>query len=123
LKPATGIPPFQAARELIRTVQGDCSVEVDANAYSVPWRLVGERVRVTVTAGMVHVFHGAREVAAHRICDGRRQRAVEPSHFEGLAGSPRRTPPGSPPERRWPLPHPALLRPLAEYEAHIGGGF
>lgn len=42
-----GIPPFHAARELTRIVQGDCSAEVDANAYSVPWRLVGERVRVT----------------------------------------------------------------------------
>jgi len=36
LKPAAGVPPFRAARDLIRVVQGDCSVEVDANAYSVP---------------------------------------------------------------------------------------
>jgi hypothetical protein len=120
LKPATGVPPFRAARDLIRTVQGDCSVEVDANAYSVPWRLVGERVRVTVTAGMVRVFHGGQEVAAHRACDGRRQRIVEPSHFQGLAGA--RRPIFADGAARRPQ-NPALLRPLAEYEAHIGGGF
>jgi hypothetical protein len=34
LKPAAGVRPFRAARDLIRTVQSDCSVEVDANAYS-----------------------------------------------------------------------------------------
>jgi hypothetical protein len=121
LKPSTGIPPFRAARDLIRTVQGDCSVEVDANAYSVPWRLVGERVRITVTAGMVRVFHGGREVAAHRTCDGRRQRIIEPLHFEGLAGGPR---PIFADDAAWRRSHDAaLLRPLAEYEAHVGGGF
>ena len=113
---ASGVPPFRAARDLIRTVQGDCSVEVDANAYSVPWRLVGERVRVTVTAGMVRVFHGGREVAAHRACDGRRQRIVEPSHFQGLAGA--RRPIFADGAGRRPQ-NPALLRPLAEYEAQI----
>jgi hypothetical protein len=39
------MPPFQAARELIRRVQTDCAVEIDGNAYSVPWRLIGETVR------------------------------------------------------------------------------
>ncbi|WP_374207799.1 hypothetical protein [Bradyrhizobium sp. 190] len=38
-----GRPPFQAARELIRRVQADCAVEIDGNAYSVPWRLIGGR--------------------------------------------------------------------------------
>ena len=46
-----GRPPFRQMRELIRRVQADCCVEVDGNAYSVPWRLIGERVRVEITAG------------------------------------------------------------------------
>jgi len=45
LKPIAGMPPFQAARELIRRVQTDCAVEIVGNAYSVPWRLIGETVR------------------------------------------------------------------------------
>ena len=51
LKSIAGIPPFHVARELIRRVQADCAVEIDGNAYSVPWRLIGETVRATVMDG------------------------------------------------------------------------
>ena len=51
LKPVAGIPPFYADRELIRRVQADCAVEIDGNAYSVPWRLIGETVRATIVGG------------------------------------------------------------------------
>jgi transposase len=34
-------PSFVAVRELSRRVQSDACVEVDTNAYSVPWRLIG----------------------------------------------------------------------------------
>jgi hypothetical protein len=47
LKPIAGMPPFQAVRELIRRVQSDCAIEIDGNAYSVPWRLISETVRTT----------------------------------------------------------------------------
>ncbi|KAA0574673.1 hypothetical protein FZ983_27630 [Azospirillum sp. B21] len=43
LKPLVGIPPFTTARDLVRRVGTDCAVKVDGNAYSVPWRLIGER--------------------------------------------------------------------------------
>ena len=65
LQPLAGIPPFITARDLVRRVGADCAVEIDGNAYSVPWRLVGERVRVTVGGGSVRVLHGGREVAVH----------------------------------------------------------
>ncbi len=45
---AGGTPPFLASRELVRKVTSDCSVEVDGNAYSVPWTLIGERVAVAI---------------------------------------------------------------------------
>ena len=63
LKPIAGMPPFQAARELIRRVQSDCAVEIDGNAYSVPWRLIGEMVRATIMDGTVRIHHGLHEVA------------------------------------------------------------
>ena len=105
-------------RELTRKVQADCAIEVDGNAYSVPWRLIGERVRVTVTADVLRVVHAGREVAVHAREGGRRRRVVDTAHFEGVAGSRSRI-------IRLPTsePEPALLRPLAEYEALIGGGF
>ena len=125
LKSAAGIGPFHAARELIRVVQSDCCVEVDTNAYSVPWRLIGESVRVLVTAEVVRVNHAGREVAVHERRTGRRERARKAAHFDGVSGSAaaRIQPPtdGSPPPA---IPPPgALLRPLAEYEALVGGAF
>lgn len=116
LKSIAGIPSFQALRELTRKVQADCAVEVDGNAYSVPWRLIGEQVRVTVTAETLRVMHAGCEVAVHAREAGRRRRVVDASHFEGVAGV-------RGPVVRLPEPEPALLRPLAEYEALIGGAF
>jgi transposase len=117
-------PAFGSLRELSRVVGNDCAVDVDTNSYSVPWRLIGERVAVTVAAGDVRIRHGACEVAVHRQGQGRRQRIVDPAHLEGVAGGGRpRTLIDPPPiiEARPRAPH--LLRPLAEYEAAIGGGF
>jgi transposase len=122
LKPIGGRPPFQATRELVRRVQADCAIEIDGNAYSVPWRLIGETVRATIADGMVRINHGIHEVAVHPICAGRRRRVVDPQHFDGVAGfRPSRADelalsPAAPSS-------PALLRPLGEYEAIVGGGF
>ena len=132
LRPIAGIPSFQALRELTRKVQADCSIEVDGNAYSVPWRLIGEQVRVTVTAEALRVAHAGREVAVHTRQAGRRQRVVDAAHFEGVAGFRTKSlPPTGSGVTRLTLTDstfdnasaPALLRPLAEYEALVGGGF
>jgi len=117
-------PAFGSLRELSRVVGNDCSVEVDTNSYSVPWRLIGERVAVTVSAGEVRIRHGKSEVAVHRQGQGRRQRIVDPTHLEGVAGGGRPRTVVDPPPVLEARPRPAhLLRPLAEYEAAIGGGF
>jgi hypothetical protein len=123
LRPLAGIPPFLSARDLLRRVGADCAVEVDGNAYSVPWRLIGERVRVTVGAGQVRVLHGGREVAVHLELKGRRGRVVDDRHLAGVAGSKDR-PVRVVAEVAAMADAPAgLLRPLAEYEAAIGGPF
>jgi len=122
LRPLGGTPPFTTARDLVRSVGADCAVAVDGNAYSVPWRLIGERVRVTVGNDIIRVHHGGREIAVHAELKGRYGRAVDDAHLAGLVGTNERpvhlvlptpvTPPSS-----------ALLRSLAEYEAVAGGGF
>ena len=86
LRPIAGVPPFTAARELVRKVQADCVIEVDGNAYSVPWRLIGESVRVTIAGGRLQVSHGGAEVAVHVQRPGRFQRIIDPAHFRGVAG-------------------------------------
>jgi transposase len=122
LKPITGIASFRVTRELIRRVGCDCAIEIDGNAYSVPWQLIGESVRVLVTAHSVRVHHGAREIAMHAVLSGRHQRSIDPAHYAGVAGvnghlATTCQPPPSSAEA------PALLRSLDEYEAFIGGGF
>lgn len=123
LKPLGGRPSFGSLRELTRVVGNDCAVEVDTNSYSVPWRLIGERVAVTIAADEVRIRHGAREVAVHKVVGGRRQRVVDHAHLDGVAGRGgpvRRQAIEAPPDAP---PPPALLRPLTEYEAVIGGSF
>ena len=120
LKPLGGRPAFGSLRELTRIVGHDACVEVDANSYSVPWRLIGERVAVTVSAGLVRIRQGTVEVAAHRQAEGRRNRVIDKRHLAGVTlGGPARRPEAPPPED----PPPSLLRPLAQYEAVTGGPF
>lgn len=116
LKPIDGIPSFQVLREVTRKVHADCAIEVDGNAYSVPWRLIGATVRVTISEQTLRICHAGREVAVHARQTGRCQRLVDPAHFEGVAGF------GGKVVRAEPAAA-ALLRPLAEYEAVVGGGF
>ena len=121
LAPLDGRPPFGQLRELVRRVQADCAIAVDGNSYSVPWRLIGESVQVTVCSGQVRVSHAGEEVAVHAETAGRRQRIVDPAHFHGVAGVARPVSVVLPPVTA--PPPPALLRPLAEYEQAAGGGW
>jgi transposase len=116
LKAVDGRPPFRQVRELARRVQPDCAVAVDGNSYSVPWRLIGESVQVTVADGRVRVHHAGAEVAVHAETTGRHQRITDPAHFHGVAGVAR-------PVLLAAAPEPVLLRPLAEYERVAGGGW
>ena len=89
-----------------------------------PWRLIGERVRVTVSGGAVRVVHAGREVALHAELKGRRGRAVNDCHLAGIAGTPERPIARMTVAVETELPEtPALPRPLAEYEAIAGGRF
>lgn len=116
LRPLAGRAPFGQLRDLVRKVQSDCAVDLDTNSYSVPWRLIGESVQVVVLGGRVVVRHAGQVVADHALCSGRRQRIVDRAHLAGVVGA-------SGPVRLPGPPPPTLLRPLAEYEALVGGGW
>ena len=117
LRPCADRPPFGQLRDLVRTVHADCAVVVDTNAYSVPWRLIGERVRVVFSGGRVRVHHGPNVVAEHIEHTGRHARVTERAHLVGVNGGPR------PAAVEAIRPKPALLRPLDEYAAVAGGSF
>lgn len=118
LRPLGGRAPFGQLRDLIRKVRPDCAIDLDTNSYSVPWRLVGETVQVVVLAGRVIVRHAGEVIADHPMCEGRRQRVMDRAHLAGLVGTGPVRAATSP-----PMPSPALLRPLSEYEAVVGGGW
>ena len=46
---AGGASPFQQIRELRRRVASDACVEVDTNAYSVPWKWIGRTLTFVST--------------------------------------------------------------------------
>lgn len=120
LRPITGIPPFAASREMVRKVQADCAIEVDGNTYSVPWRLIGEKVRVILAGGQLRISHAGREVAVHQRCAGRFERRVDPLHFDGVVGF-RSAALVVPTPAAVAIADPELLRPLIEYERLVGG--
>jgi len=71
-------------------------------------------VTVIVSADTVVVEYAGEEVARHAELSGSRGRSIERSHL--LGGSP-------PPAEIEAPPTDTLLRPLAEYEALVGGGW
>ena len=114
--------PWGQVRELVRRVHADACVEVDTNRYSVPWRLIGETVTVVLAANELTILHAGREIARHGELAGRRRSAIDRRHLLGVVGAaPKRCAAAQAPEQ--PGRSPELLRPLAEYEAAMGGAW
>jgi transposase len=127
LAPLAAKAPFLQVRELSRRVHTDACIELDTNRYSVPWKLIGESVTVVVAERQVRVLYAGQEVACHAQAGGRRTSIIERSHLVGIVGAhlvgvswlarsngAAASPPAEPAE---------LLRPLAEYETALGGGW
>jgi len=43
------------------------SIVIETNAYSVPWRLIGETVHVVVAGGRISIQHGGPRTASSTI--------------------------------------------------------
>ncbi len=71
-------------QRLTRKVAHDALVDVDTVRYSVPHRLVRERVEVQVAEAQVRIFHEGRVVATHARSLEPHARVVDPAHWEGL---------------------------------------
>ena len=56
---------YEEAEWRFATVHRDYHIEIDQRYYSVPYRLVGARVDVRVTASLVECFHDHVRVASH----------------------------------------------------------
>lgn len=126
LRPLQLKAPFLQVRELSRRVHSDACVEVDTNRYSVPWRLIGESVTVVIAERQVKVLYAGEEVASHAQSSLKRATVIERRHLVGVvgaeyAGTTRLPRPDV--SSVTPVTSAQLLRPLAEYERAIGGGW
>lgn len=84
LRPLPARPLPSREQRLRRVVAHDSFVDVDTVRYSVPHRLVRDRVEVLVGETTVKIFHGTELVAAHARSNEPHSRVVDPSHFDGL---------------------------------------
>jgi transposase len=114
LRPLADVRPHHV-RVVQRRVANDAFVDVDTVRYSVPFRLVRDRVEVWVDAETVRVLHGGVQVAQHARSFEPHARVVDPEHHRGLW---RRVN-----ERYEPDQQLAKLgRSLADYAAVVEGG-
>jgi transposase len=112
--PARPLPTH--GRRLQRRVANDSLIDIDTVRYSVPHRLVRDRVEALVTADEVRVFHGRDAVAVHARSFEPHARVIDPAHLDGLWRRPAV-------ENVVPIAQPlaALGRTLDDYAAVIGG--
>jgi len=66
-----------------RVVADDWLVAIDANRYSVPFRLIGQTVEVVREGGEFVIRHQGQVVATHPVLAGRAQLSVRPEHGPG----------------------------------------
>ena len=83
LAPVPVLPePFDVAVE--RRVGADCLVAFEHRQYSVPFRLIGQRVEVRGCARTVQILAEGRVVASHPRHTERRL-LIDPAHYEGAS--------------------------------------
>ncbi len=115
LRPLPERPLQVRERRLTRRVSNESLVDIDTVRYSVPHRLVRDRVEVQVGTSTVRIFHAGAVVAEHRRCFEPHGQVIDGSHFDGLWRRSRPTIAVS------QSPLAALGRSLADYERAVGG--
>ncbi len=84
-------PSFFQALRRSRVVAEDWLVAIDANRYSVPWRLIGKTVEVVRVGAVWQITHQGQIVAEHEVLAGRHQLRVKPEHGPGAVARNART--------------------------------
>jgi transposase len=113
-----GQPSFFRALRHTRVVADDWLVSIEANRYSVPWRLIGKTVEVVRVGECWQISHQGQCVAEHRILSGRFQLSVDPAHGPGAVARNARSRFGQSAAANAPAmpPHEIEVRDLAVYE-------
>jgi transposase len=115
LRPLPERPLQVRERRLARRVSHESLVDIDTVRYSVPHRLVRDRVEVHVGINTVRIFHGSALVAEHPRCFEPHGQVIDRAHFDGLWRQ------SSPATVSTESPLAALGRSLADYEQAVVG--
>lgn len=101
-----------------RVVAEDWLVAIDANRYSVPFRLIGQTVEVVREGGCFVIRHQGQVVASHPVLAGRAQLSVRPEHGPGAVARNLRHRYSSrvPDSRETQVPRDVEIRDLSVYE-------
>jgi transposase len=91
LTPLAGRAGFLAAMPRARVVAEDWLVSIEANRYSVPWRLIGATVEVLRVGANWQIRHRGVVVAEHAVLPGRHELSVKPEHGPGAGARNART--------------------------------
>jgi transposase len=73
--------PFDLVATYRAKVHRDCHVVADARYYSVPYRLIGQRVEVYVGRKIVEIYHGTELVTTHPVGLKRGSRQTRIEHY------------------------------------------
>lgn len=111
-----GQPSFFQALRRSRVVADDWLVAIDANRYSVPWRLIGKTVDVVRVGDMWQISHQGAVVAEHPVLTGRHQLRVDPAHGPGAVSRNARTRFSDMPTPTTAALHDIEVRDLAVYD-------
>jgi len=111
-------PSYYQALRRSRVVADDWLVAIDANRYSVPWRLIGKTVEVVRVGACWQISHLGKVVAEHAILTGKHQLRVDPAHGPGAVARNVRSRFASSPNGPTPVAplHDIEVRDLAVYE-------
>ena len=77
---ALPVRPYRFAEWKKAKVHPDYHIEVQRAYYSVPYRLIGQRVDVRLSAHSVEIFHRSKPVASHPRAEQRGRRATTAEH-------------------------------------------
>jgi len=80
-----GQASFLQAMQRDRVVADDWLVSIDANRYSVPWRLIGKTVQVVRHGAAWQIRYRGSVVAEHEVLPGKYQLSIQPEHGPGAA--------------------------------------
>ena len=84
LRPLPARQLLTRQRRLVRRVSNDSFVDIDTVRYSVPHRLVRDRVTVQVLESHVSIYSGLELVASHQRRFEPHAVVRDPAHFAGL---------------------------------------